>query len=208
MPLVTLAQVQLNGLPTIHGTGIETVVQDELIPEAEQVLAQWLCFPVADDGAFHLETTAYTSFLSGPRPTDRNELVLPVRPVVEVTAVYRSTERTYDATTLVDASEYEVDEVAGLVIAGWAQQGWTCGYRAQKVQFTAGFGDQGEAPKAIILAVAYQVQAILSGRRHGPVVDQVENGQVQSSPQLVAVDARAKSLLGQFRLWERSSEAA
>jgi len=201
MPLLTLNEVIRNGLPTIPGRGAESVVQDHLIREAEETLAQYLGFPRADDGRYHLDTVTYTEFVSGPPYGRPEELLLPVRPVATITTIHSSAARLYDATTLVASGNYTLDGECGVVVAAPGFS-WVTAYRGQQVVFTAGFGvaGSGTAPGPIVLAVSYQVQAILSGRRHGPVVDQLQNGAAQQDPQRVAIDQRAASLLEPFRL--------
>lgn len=204
MALVTAAQVRDAGLPQISSTGEDTLL-GTLIGQAEESIARWLLLPRADSGGYRLDTSTYTLFVDGPHPFRADELVLPVRPLVTITSVHRTETRTYDASTLVSASDYEADLQRGVLVAAFGSVGWYSAYRAQKVICTAGLGASGSGPGSVIAAVALQVAHILTIRRTGPtIVNASAGGQstglVQPPPGIVM---QAQQLLRPYQLTER-----
>lgn len=137
MPMPVAADVRVY-LPELTGTGDDTAIA-ALLTSALAMASAWVGFPAADDGTRSLTVETYTLYLDGPR---EDVLRLPVRPVVSVTSLHDDLGRTYGASTLVDAADYELfgDEGVLLPVAGG---GWSgpnvAGRRRYKAVVTAGW---------------------------------------------------------------------
>lgn len=206
MSLVAAVQVRLATLPQVLGTG-EDATLDVLIAQAEQAIARWLCFPASDAGTYTLETATYTLYVDGPHPERPEELVLPMRPIVSVTTVHRSTTRTYDASSLVSSGEYAAgaaDLKRGVIVANFGTPGWLEGYRNQRVVVTAGLGASGSGQGSVVTAVALQIAYALQVRRQGPAFQTGSaGGQSFSLTEAKGIEPRAQALLRPWQLTEK-----
>ena len=139
MAILTAAQAR-DYLPGLTGTAEDTLL-DTLIARCSAQIAQFLGYPPASGGSVPtVEQTTYTQTLDSPGGL---ELQLPIGPVSSVTSVHDDPERLYGASTLVAASDYEVDTIRGLIVLKstsvhglWSS---SAPYRAIRVVYVAGW---------------------------------------------------------------------
>jgi len=194
--LVTVAQVR-ELLPELAGGD----PLSDAIERAEALIAAWLFFRAADDGAFHLEDSTYTEVVE-PRRVQGRELHLRMRPIVSITSIHQSPDESYGASDLVDAGDYELQARDGWVLSKLSNSfgGWSSGYRAIRAVYVAGFGTTGNAPEDVQLAVAWQTFHLLRGawRLRTQQADGVRDDIAAER----GIDPRVGEVLGHRRLWD------
>ena len=140
MSLLSVAQLK-EYLPELTGSGSDSELQN-IINRVESNIASWLGFPVYDGGNLpSLESNTYTLYIDHPDYLDPDILQLPIKPVTAITSVYADPDRVYTADTEITSSEYELDSQSARIILKTrvASQGFSTGYRANRVICTAGY---------------------------------------------------------------------
>lgn len=142
MSLLSVAQLK-EYLPELTGSGSDSELQN-IIDRVESNLASWLGFPVYDSGALpSLESQTYTLYIDHPDYLDPDILQLPIKPVTAITSIFADADRVYTADTEITSTEYELDSQLGRIILKTqvATQGFSTGYRANRVICTAGYSN-------------------------------------------------------------------
>lgn len=122
-------------------TSGEDALLTALIDAVDAAFAFWLGYPEqTTTGSATITPTVYTEFLDGPDAVHADLLRLGRWPLTAVTTIHDDPERVYGATTLVAATDYELDGRHGLVIltTSSVQGAWSTSYRAIKAVYTAG----------------------------------------------------------------------
>jgi len=195
MPLVTAATVK-GYIPELSGSGADAIITS-IISRVETQFSQFLGFPRADSNVYTLDSTTYTLYLDGPMYSDSEVLVLPIKPVTAITSVHSDVDRVYGSSSLIAASEYELDIVSGRVILkpNQATQVFDNSFRAIKVICTAGFTS---APADLEHAICYQSALIFRGRSN---IGNESINQRQASVRLkrLILEDEVKEILYPFR---------
>ena len=137
MALITAAEAR-DYIRGLSGTA-EDALLDKLIARCGVLFATHCGFPAASAGAAaSLEQTTYTRYHDGP---GGNTLHLDVLPVLSVTSVHDSPDRTYGSSDLIAAADYEVHGNDGLVVlkTTGSTSGFSTAYRAIKAIYSAGY---------------------------------------------------------------------
>ena len=195
MALVTAATVK-GYIPELSGSGADAIITS-IISRVETQFSQFLGFPRADSNVYTLDSTTYTLYLDGPMFSDAEVLVLPVKPVTAITSIHSDVERVYGSSSLIAASEYELDVVNGRVILkpNQATQVFDNSFRAIKVVCTAGFTS---APADLEHAICYQSALVFRGRSN---IGQTSISQRQASVRLkrMMIEDEVKEILFNYR---------
>lgn len=185
MALLTAAQARLH-LPGLTGTGEDTAI-GTIIDRVEALIAVFIGHPPASVGGTPtVESTTYTLYTdrgAAPIRIDGDDLVLPVRPLTAVSAVYDDDQRSYG--TAVSSADYEVlgDEGRIRLLPTRSHAGWSSDIAAIKVACTAGWST---APDWLAHAVALWMRHIWDLRR--------EQGRESTSQQGVSVSFRDETM--------------
>lgn len=139
MAILTAAQAR-DYLPALTGTAEDTLI-NTLITRCSVQIAQYLGYPPATGGtAPSVESATYTQTLDSPGGL---ELRLPIGPVSSITSIHDDPERLYESSSLVAASDYELDTIRGLAVLKsnsvhglWSD---SAPYRAIRVVYVAGW---------------------------------------------------------------------
>jgi len=151
-------------LPELTGATADATL-DNVIARVESAFAVFLGFPKADSGAFRLDQGTYTLYLDGPMWDNREVIALPVRPLVSVASLHSDVDRAYGSSTLIAASEYELDLPNARIIQkpNTATTAYDRGFRALKVVCDAGFST-GSPPAELVHAICLQTALIFRNR--------------------------------------------
>jgi hypothetical protein len=152
--IVTTAQLKTL-LPGYGGTADDTALAVE-IGRAEAELSAVAGWPRADDGSQSFTTATYTVFVDAPEAGSSRMLPLPLPVVQSVTSAHASLVDTYDASSLVDSSDYTITP-DGLWLLASAVGVWVKARRGNRVVLVAGW-DQGDAPANLEAAVIAQAK--------------------------------------------------
>ena len=158
MAVITAAEARFY-LRGLTGTGEDTDIAT-CVTRVDAALAAWLGFPPRDEATDPtLEDVSYVLYLDGP-----GGLVVqsPVWPIQSVTSIYDDPDRSYDAASLVAATDYDLDKPVGKIIlsnsAVWGS--WSSSWRAIKLTVVAGWTTIPERLKhAVGLTVRHQWRA-------------------------------------------------
>jgi hypothetical protein len=157
--LITAAEAR-SYIRGLSGTSEDTLL-GTLIDRTGALFARYCAFPAATDGGVPtIEQATYTRYLNSP---GGNTLQLDVRPVLSVSSLHDSIDRTYASADLVAASDYDLYGEDGIVVlkttADYSQ--FSTAYRAIKVVYSAGYAT---VPEDIKHAACLQVKWFYEGR--------------------------------------------
>lgn len=138
MALITATEARLY-VPDLTGTGEDTNL-NTLITRAGAMLAAHCGYPaVSATTSPTLESATYTWYLDSPG----GEVLELLPPLTGVTTLHDDPERLYGSDALLASTDYERDEVRGLVVlktdGNWGRFSRRGTYRAIKAVFTAGW---------------------------------------------------------------------
>ena len=161
MAIMTAAEARLY-VRGITGTGEDSTLST-LISRADALFAAYVGLPPATAGGVAtLEDTTITLYLDGP---GGQELHVPYGPILSVTSIHDSDDRSYSSADLVAASDYEVygDEFLIRLKDDSLHGFWGKERRAIKVVYVVGFST---IPEDIKHAAGLQVSHWFQGRDH------------------------------------------
>ena len=159
MALITAAEAR-DYIRGLTGTSEDTLL-DKLIARCGVLFAQHCGYPAASAGGTRtIEQTTYTRYLDGP---GGNTLQLSILPVLSVTSIHDSPDRTYGSTDLVSSDDYDVFGEHGQIVlkTTGSTSGFTTDYRAIKAIYSAGYST---IPDDIKHAACLQVRWWYEGR--------------------------------------------
>ena len=140
MALVSVATLK-EYLPELTGSGADTELSN-LINRVESIIGRFLGFPPPDNAlSVTLGSAIYTVYVDSPSYTNKNLLLLPIKPIISITSVFADATRVYGADTEITSAEYDIDKKAGRLILkeNVASIGFSRGFQANKVYGTFGF---------------------------------------------------------------------
>jgi hypothetical protein len=176
------------------------------IARAEQMLAKWCRFPAADAAsAPQLEQQTYTMYLSGPSVLDRSRLFLPVRPVQSITTIHDDADRAFGASTLVPATDYELDATDGNVyLLPGATTAWSIGTRSIKVVAVCGIDPASTAVDVVKQAIASLTKHIWDLRHIQGNQGATQGGSTQNRRE-ETIPATVRQMVSHLRMYEVGS---
>ena len=142
MAMVTVSTLK-QYLPEITGNNANTDLES-LLDRVEAATARYMGWRKPKNLASpRMLSATYEFFLDGPTYEDPQVLQIPMRPVQSITSIHSDIDRQYGSNTLIDASEYTLDQYEGRVIMDpiVATDIFERGYRAIKVVCEAGFAN-------------------------------------------------------------------
>lgn len=142
MAMVTVSTLK-QYLPEITGNNANTDLES-LLDRVEAATARYMGWRKPKNLASpRMLSATYEFFLDGPTYEDPQVLQIPMRPVQSITSIHSDIDRQYGSDTLIDASEYTLDQYEGRVIMDpiTATDIFERGYRAIKVVCEAGFAN-------------------------------------------------------------------
>lgn len=189
MPSLVSAATAREYLPELQGTTADSIL-DNVIARVESAFAVFIGFPKADSGAFRLDQATYTLYLDGPMWDNHEVIMLPVRPLVSVASLHSDVDRAYGSSTLVDASEYELDLANARIIQkpNTATTAYDRGYRALKIVCDAGFST-GSSPAELVHAICLQTALVFRNRSN---IGRETISQQGSSVKVLSIDIHAE----------------
>lgn len=152
MAIVTAAEMRVH-VPSLEGTEEDPVLED-LLDEAEGLLATYAGWPLDDDNASVFGVSTYTFFLDMPAFREPRALCICVHPM-SVTTVEILDPLTGLYTLLADTN-YVVDEQQGIILLlpTATITEWPHTYRGIKVVVEAGYAVASAALRMMIIATA------------------------------------------------------
>lgn len=142
MAMVTVSTLK-QYLPEITGNNANTDLES-LLDRVEAATARYMGWRKPKNLASpRMLSATYEFFLDGPTYEDPQVLQIPMRPVQAITSIHSDIDRQYGSDTLIDSSEYTLDQYEGRVIMDpiVATDIFERGYRAIKVVCEAGFAN-------------------------------------------------------------------
>jgi len=142
MAMVTVSTLK-QYLPEITGNNANTDLES-LLDRVEAATARYMGWRKPKNLASpRMLSATYEFFLDGPTYEDPQVLQIPMRPVQSITSIHSDIDRQYGSDTLIDASEYTLDQYEGRLIMDpiTATDIFERGYRAIKVVCEAGFAN-------------------------------------------------------------------
>ncbi len=142
MAMVTVSTLK-QYLPEITGNNANTDLES-LLDRVEAATARYMGWRKPKNLASpRMLSATYEFFLDGPTYEDPQVLQIPMRPVQSITSIHSDIDRQYGSDTLIDSSEYTLDQYEGRVIMDpiVATDIFERGYRAIKVVCEAGFAN-------------------------------------------------------------------
>ncbi len=142
MAMVTVSTLK-QYLPEITGNNANTDLES-LLDRVEAATARYMGWRKPKNLASpRMLSATYEFFLDGPTYEDPQVLQIPMRPVQSITSIHSDIDRQYGSDTLIDSTEYTLDQYEGRVIMDpiVATDIFERGYRAIKVVCEAGFAN-------------------------------------------------------------------